>query len=109
MAIENSLLLLDWLKFGASLIFGILSVLIYRKIKDNPKGVMNNFQLETGKIITEYKMLMAANLLAVLMFGFYFYNGIRPEKVTLKIAKGLYAIDLLLYSAVFYRWVKRFQ
>lgn len=104
----DALLILDWTKIAVSILFVLSSILIYREVSREGKEAMNSFQLNPEKVVAEYRIILAGNLLMILTSALYLYNGLSSSKVALLAGKGLYAVYILLITAVLYRWVKRF-
>lgn len=105
----DTILILDWIKFGASILFALISLLIYRKVREDGEGAMSSFQLNTAQVVAEYKMMLAGKVLMVVTMGFYLYQGITSSSIALQVGKVLYTVYILVITTILYRWVRRFQ
>lgn len=105
----EQILILDWLKFLVAVVFSAISFMIFRKVGLEKEEAMSSFQLNSDKVIGEYKMLLAGNLLMVATMGIYLYQGITGSQTILMTGKIFYSFYIAVVAMVLYRWVIRFK
>ena len=91
------------------IIISTLAFSIFEIFENNESRAEVSFQLNPGKTINEFRVIMFMNILMLTGFLFYGIWGIIEFPVSLNIAKGLGLLFMFSMSVILFRWWRRFE